>query len=360
MAAEIVNINGVGRNEVIKDSALGSPQSVKISYNTDGDTPLEVSDEPYSASPYYVSTGDLNNDGKLDMVVTDDSDDRYLLNTGNGAPPLNLAQFGANLLFQFADGSGDEGFGSQSLIVDLNNDGWKDVLIANVDVDTGPNCSDRLRIYHNLGNAPNVTLKEEAQTNTSSGWKGAVGLINSDLAGTYHTAVFDLDGDGDQDLMIGRCAGNFVWINQLNPCPSVTYGTVNNNSTGQPARISIYGSGSLQGTLPPEAPEPHLIFNVRNLPPNAVGHLVYSPQAKTPCVAYGDGQLCILRRARQLHELPAVQADASGRARVVLDFAAEPFASAVAGQHWYFQFVYADSGPAGFNLSEAVNVQVCQ
>jgi hypothetical protein len=366
MASEIVDINGDGRNDIVKDTALGSPQNVSVSYNTDADPQFELFQQPYGGGPYYVSTGDLNNDGKLDMVVTDDSQDRYLLNTGNDA--AGRALFPVSRVFQFADGIGDEGFGSQSLITDLDNDGWKDVLISNVDVDTGPDCGERLRIYHNLGAssvpAPpaNVTLREEAQQSGTSGWKGAVGLNISAAQGTYHTAAFDVDGDGDQDLILGRCAGTSVWMNTKNPCPSVKYGTVSPNSTGQPARVAIYGSGSLVGTNPPEDPQPRLVFNVTNLPPGATGRLVYASGRKTPCVGYGDGQICILRRSKILPSLPEVTADAAGHARVVLDLASEPFASAVPGQHRFFQLLYEDEkgGPAGINLSEAVDVMVCQ
>lgn len=352
MATEIVNINGVGGNEIIKDSALGAPQSVRIDYNTDADPQFEILDDPYSASPYYVSTGDLNNDGKLDMVVTDDSDDRYLLNTGNDAPPLSRAQFSSHA-FQFADGHPEFEFGSQSLITDLNNDGFGDVLIADMDVDT-TGCSRRTHVYHNLGNLPTPTLKEEAQlSGATSGWKGAVGLMTSDLQGVYNTAVFDVDGDGDQDLILGRCAGTSVWMNTLNPCPLAGYGTASPNSTGQVSGAYSYGSGDLS--------KRKLIFTMTNLPPGATGRLAYASQPRTPCAQYGEGQICLQGSARTLPSLPAVTADANGHARVVLDFDQEPLASAQPGDHLYFQFIYADTaGTWGINTSQAYQVNVCK
>ena len=42
--------------------------------------------------------------------------------------------WGPQTNFPFASG-GDDGFGSQSLIADLDQDGFKDVLISDVDVD---------------------------------------------------------------------------------------------------------------------------------------------------------------------------------------------------------------------------------
>lgn len=376
MAAEIVDLNGSGPtppngyvvNEVIKDSALGAPQSVSVSYNNDADPQFELYQEPYLASPYYVSVGDLNNDGKLDMVVTDDGDDRYLLNGVNDA--LGRATFPTNKAFQFADGSGDEGFGSQSLITDLDGDGWQDVLIANNDVDTGPDCNARLRIYHNRGMLSNplppanVDLREEAQNLGSGGWKGAVGMIANDLKGMYHTAAFDLDGDGDQDLILGRCAGTSVWINNFtnHSCPTAKFGTVSNNSTGFPARVSWYGSGALTQNLPPGSPQvSRLIFNVTQLPANTTGHLIWSVAKKAACTPYGHGQLCLQRRtSKEFPVLDTVTADANGHARFVFDFADMPLSDAEAGDHLYFQFQYDDAAAGGFNMSEAVDVKVCQ
>lgn len=354
MAAEIVDLNGSndGVNEVIKDSALGAPQSVSASYNNDADPQYELYHEPYGGSPYFVSVGDLNNDNKLDLIVTDDGDDRYLLNTGNDA--LGRAMFPASKTFLFADGSGDEGFGSQSLVADLDSDGWKDVLISNVDVDTGPNCDSRLRIYHNYGGS-NPNLKEEAQQNGGGGWKGAVGLTVNDLKGTYHTAVFDVDGDLDEDLIIGRCAGTSVWMNTKNPCPTVKFGTALPNSTGLVAKVSVYGTGSLS--------HDNLIFNVTNLPANTTGHFAWSPGKMPTCTPYGNGVLCLRPRINgQLPQLPEVTADANGHARFVANFSVPPFNAPYPGPHRYLQFIYDDpaGGGAGFNLSEALDVVLCE
>jgi len=198
-ASIICDINGDGVNDVVKQTALTPPQHVAVVMNNPANIGFFNNYKIVnSLAPYFVSAGDLNNDNRIDLVTTDDNADRYLLNTGNdanGAPNFNTFSFA----FQ---AGGDDGFGSQSIIIDLDNDGWKDVFISDVDVD-GFGCSRRAHIYRNLGNAPNVTLQEASPSVIPTG----------NLVGTYHSAIFDINGDGYNDIVLGRCNTMEVWIN---------------------------------------------------------------------------------------------------------------------------------------------------
>ena len=212
----IRDFNMDGYNDIIKNTSLNAPQYVAASYNNPNNPGFfQIFDDFHTNAPYHTSEGDLNNDGRLDLVISDDGLDRMRMNLGTD--PLGRVQWSAALTFDFIAG-GDDGFASNNLIVDLDDDGWNDVLIADVDVDIG-GCGRRLHIYHNettqVGASTNgaVNMVEERQSGGNTGWIGVVGLTASTLQGTHDMAVFDLDGDGDKDMLISRCAGTFLYLN---------------------------------------------------------------------------------------------------------------------------------------------------
>ena len=216
----IADFNQDGVNDVIKNTSLNAPQYVAASYNDPNNVGVfNIFDSFHTEAPYHTSEGDLNNDGRLDLIISDDALDRIRINTG--VDPLGRVVWSPALTFDFLVG-GDDGFASNNLITDLDGDGWNDALICDVDVDIG-GCSRRLHIYHNettqVGAASNASLElvEERQQSSNAGWIGAKGLKENDLRGAHDVAVFDIEGDGDMDLIIGRCQGTDVWLNESVP-----------------------------------------------------------------------------------------------------------------------------------------------
>jgi hypothetical protein len=362
-SSNIADMNGDGRKDVVKNSGLNTPTQVSVAYHSaSSDTAFDLFQTPITTAPYFASVGDLNNDNRLDIIETDDGADRYILNQGND--PLGRVIWGPQTTFQFASGGTESGFGSQSLAVDLDQDGFKDVLIADVDVDdptgysTGAACpgsppTRRLNIYHNLGNTPNVTLKEEQQS--GNGWKGVVGTTVADLRGTHNVAALDIDRDGDKDLVIGRTCSTEVWVNVSNPCRSTVYGQTTNNSSGVPAIISVTGV--------PAASVNDLQLRVTGLPAGARGIFFASPIKTDPCVPAGDGVRCAGRRGDRFLKIgEEVVASVSGEATASVNLNAAPFIGVGAGMRRYVQFRYEDpsGGPAGINFSNAAELKLCE
>jgi hypothetical protein len=192
-ASNIVDMNGDGVLDVVKQTSLNAPQHVAIAYNNSNNEGFfdgyDIIDQ---LAPYFVTVGDLNGDGRMDLVVVDDGSDHYYLNTGNGGD--GFANFDSITL------ENSDGFGGNALIADINNDGHNDVIVTDVDVDIS-GCSRTTHIYRNLGNVPNISLSEQP-----------VGISASELVGVHDVAVFDINGDGWLDLVMGRCNSTEVWI----------------------------------------------------------------------------------------------------------------------------------------------------
>ena len=195
-ASEIVDMNGDGVLDIVKQTSLNPPQHIAVTWNNPSNEGVfagyQIVDE---LAPYFVSVGDLNGDGMLDMVISDDGVDTYYLNQGNDSS--GYAQFA-----QRAFNSVTNGFGGDSYIVDLNNDGHQDVIITDVDVDIA-GCARSTHIMRNRGESPEVTFSREA-----------TGIPESMLVGVHDVGLIDLNGDGWLDMVMGRCDTTEIWMNQ--------------------------------------------------------------------------------------------------------------------------------------------------
>jgi len=244
LSSEIVDINGDGFNDILKDTSLANPYFVSASYNNPNNPgSFNIFDDFHDThSPYHISTGDLNNDGRLDIIMGDDDADRYRYNLGND--PLGRVIWGPAKVYTFLSG-GDDGFVGQNQIVDLDNDGWADVLQADVDTDE-PGFERRLHIYHNPGGAigEQIDLVEEREQDDAAGWVGAEGIFTPDLRGTYDIAAFDFEGDGDNDLVLGRGAGTYFWLNQTVPNELFTDKAELSLTTGGSQTLSLQAGGT--------------------------------------------------------------------------------------------------------------------
>jgi hypothetical protein len=344
---KIADMNGDGVNDVVKVSTLNNPVQDSIAYNQPANVGIFSIFQTFNPSgqPYHIDVGDLNNDGKLDAVLSDDGADRYIFNTGNDG--LGRVVWSSSHTFSFVTG-GDDGFGSENHIVDLNNDGWKDVIISDFDHDlTG--CGRRCHIYHNLAGtagSTNIVLKEEAG---SSGWRGVVGMNASDLQGTFDEAVFDIDNDGDMDIVIGRCSGTFVWINQESNCTLTKYGTSVPNTSGLPALIDFSGTTSVAHN--------DWVLKASQCPHNKTCLFIYGTTQIAP-VTFGDG---VREIGGLIKRMDVTTTDANGNVAFPADFTQVPLNTLVPGdtRYWMLWFRDPQGGPNGYNGSSALAATIC-
>ena len=241
-AVVIEDMNRDDLRDVLRDRGHG--EQISVMYNDPDSVGFFDPDQVINlGSPYYTNVGDLNNDQWPDLIVSHNQDDRYVLSQGVDAE--GVVQWAPAQLFEFLTGA-DDGFGADSYAADLDRNGFRDVVITDVDPEI-PGCNRRTHIYHNLGGpaGSTVTLREEAQQQTG-GWRGVVGLLAADLEGMHDAAIFDIDGDQDLDMVLGRCAGTNVWINVT--VPPVTGGRIPDGSDGTPLLLDRVLGGALELT----------------------------------------------------------------------------------------------------------------
>ena len=212
----LVDLNMDERVDLLKQTSYQRPSVAFAVYN-DAEEPgeLRARQDLYTGRPYFVSTGDLNNDERPDVVISENGLDRHVYNLGTAED--GTVRWSEPRPFEFLHGEDDK-FAGNSLIVDLDGDGWRDVIVTDVDPEI-PTYDRRTHLYHNRGGTvggDDVVLREERQLAGDGGWVGAVGLTAGDLGGTHDAAVFDLNRDGELDLLLCRRAGLEVWL-QVDP-----------------------------------------------------------------------------------------------------------------------------------------------
>ncbi len=160
-----------------------------------------------------VATGDFDNDGWIDLYISNFGSNQLWHNNGDGTFTDVTARAGVD----------DPRWSSGATFVDLDRDGWLDLYVLNyVDYSIANNvrcyapssrrdyCGPSTfapvpdRLFHNRGNG----TFEDVSLPSDVGRKAGPGL---------GVVADDLDGDGWPDLFVANDgAASFLWINQKN------------------------------------------------------------------------------------------------------------------------------------------------
>ena len=196
--AAAADFNNDGAADVARVNTLGA-NVVEVLWNNGANPGSDfVLESVQQAAPYFLVIGDINGDALLDMVVVDDSQDRYLINEGNGGD--GRADFTSYII---SDSLGE--FGNTAKLFDIDNDNDLDLFIADVDADLPsfcPTTGRRAHFYENTGNA--TDLFEE----------NSFPIPTSELSASFDVAAIDLNQDGWLDIFQATCRGFKVWMNQ--------------------------------------------------------------------------------------------------------------------------------------------------
>lgn len=188
-----------------------------------------------------VAIGDINNDGRPDVLITQYGGLKLFLNNGNGTFTETTRE--AGLVSSL--------WGTSACFFDYDRDGWLDLVVANyVDYDPSWRCDDLLgkrdychpnsypgsvtRLYHNLGTSATARGVRFEDVTLSAG----LGRIAAPGLGVV---CADFDGDGWPDILVANDAKpNCLWINQRD-------GTFKDE--GLRRGIALNGMGLPQGNM---------------------------------------------------------------------------------------------------------------
>jgi hypothetical protein len=158
-----------------------------------------------------AATGDIDNDGWVDLLLTHLGPDQLLRNNGDGTFSDVSARAGV----------ADPGWGVSAAFVDIDRDGWLDLFVGNYlsyDVDADVDCfswtgepdycaptsyaPQRSRLYRNRGDG---TFADVTTTALKGGQYGP----------TLGVVTADFDDDGWMDIYVANDGQeNLLWMNQ--------------------------------------------------------------------------------------------------------------------------------------------------
>jgi hypothetical protein len=171
------DVNGDGRADIITTNLEGDDVTILLGDGKGGLKPSAGSPFPCGDSPFFVATGDLNGDGKLDLAIVN-SPSSTADRTGRDGLTLLLGD-GACGFKRMAGSPFTTGkIPNRLAIGDVNGDGVADVAVTNTD-------SDNITLF--------LTSREGAVASSST---IALGKKPKGIA------LHDLNGDGKADIVV--------------------------------------------------------------------------------------------------------------------------------------------------------------
>ncbi|MDI6765294.1 MAG: FG-GAP-like repeat-containing protein [Bacteroidota bacterium] len=206
----VADIDGDGKPDIVSANQTGKSISVLRNMTQSGSVSFDsMVDFTTPGAPYFVTSADLNSDGKLDLAVT--NNDRNSVSVFLNTSTNGIISLAPNVDFTTGTGPNKLAFG------DLDTDGKPDLVVADLH-------SDSVSILLNTSTPGNFSFSPKIDFATGDR--------------PFDVAISDLDGDGKPDIAVTNQYQN-------------TLSVFRNNSTditfSLAEKLDFPGGGSLSG-----------------------------------------------------------------------------------------------------------------
>lgn len=243
LSVALGDLNGDGKLDLGVVNVLSNSASVLLNTTAPGSaTPSFAAKQDFATgfNPAFITVGDLNGDGKLELVVANSNSDNVSVLLNTTAPGAGSPSFATKQDFDTSDSPASVARG------DLNGDGKLDLAVANNDSDTvsvllnSPTIVTATGLLLQQGSAPS---NSQIATVTGYGGNGSVGitLTSANPAnGVTISNILNSDGIVTADTVASCNASNATFALQASDGSSTVTDTLNINVTANTAPTLTY------------------------------------------------------------------------------------------------------------------------
>ncbi len=196
LATAVGDVNRDGQLDIVVANNISNTVSVLLNQTTVGSVTFNFSSQatfPTGTNPFAVTLGDVNGDGRPDLLVANSGADTVSLLLNQTSPGASTPSFGSQQLLSVGTGPGSVSTG------DVNGDGRADVLVANQNSNTVSVLRNQTTPFSFISNVgTGIIFDDDSQPSVSLELTGSPLAENGGLASVRAT----LSNPSTQDVTV--------------------------------------------------------------------------------------------------------------------------------------------------------------